>query len=345
MSTSTLHDLTFDHLQAMLVRDGLAAAHAKSLFRAVHLDWAEALLPEGFEPPVQRWLSGRENLLTHLKVRREVASGDGWTKKFLYGLPDGQEVESVLMGYPGRFTGCISTQVGCAMGCVFCATGQMGFRRHLAPGEIVAQAVALARYARDSHGDRLRNLVLMGMGEPLHNFDPVMRALDIITDNRGLNIGPARITISTVGHLPGIRKLAEHPRNYHLAVSLHGATDEERAALLPINKRWPLADLRAALEYYSERKGPEHKIFIAWTLIAGKNDSVEHAQRVVSFVKGLPVHINLIPLNPTDGFAADAPADSLTAAFQKVFQEAGIPSTVRQRRGIDVGAGCGQLKS
>jgi 23S rRNA (adenine2503-C2)-methyltransferase len=341
----TLHDLTFDGLQAVLEEAGLRPVHASAIFRAVHMDLQGTLDPQSFLPPIKRWMEEQKVGLTQLKILREIPSGDGWTRKFLYGLPDAQEVESVLMGYPGRFTGCISTQVGCAMGCVFCATGQMGFRRHLTAGEIVAQAIALARYARDNHQDRLRNLVLMGMGEPLHNFDPVMQALDIISDNRGLGIGPSKITISTVGHLPGIRKLAEHPKGYHLAVSLHGATDEERAALLPINKRWPLAALRETLDYYTAEKGPGHKIFVAWTLIAGKNDTVEHAHRIVAYLQGLPVHINLIPLNPTDGYAEDAPEDDRTQAFQRVFQEAGIPSTVRQRRGIDVGAGCGQLRA
>jgi 23S rRNA (adenine2503-C2)-methyltransferase len=345
VSATTLHDLTFAGLQARLQQDGVRPVHAKALFKAVHFDWQETLAPEGFVPPLQRWMVEHGVPLQKLELLREIHSGDGWTRKFLYGLGDKQEIESVLMGYPGRFTGCISTQVGCAMGCVFCATGQMGFRRHLTAGEIVAQAIYLARYARDAHQDRLRNLVLMGMGEPLHNFDPVMHALDILCDVRGLKLGPSRITISTVGHVPGIRKLAEHPKNYNLAVSLHGSTDEERSALLPINKRWPMAVLREALDYYVEQKGPEQKIFIAWTLIAGKNDTPDHARRILEFVKGLPVHVNLIPLNPTDGFEAEAPEDEPTDVFQKIIQDAGIPATVRQRRGIDVGAGCGQLRS
>jgi 23S rRNA (adenine2503-C2)-methyltransferase len=337
--------LNFNGLQSALQEAGLRPVHAAALFRALHFECRAKLVPGEFLPPVERWLGSGAVGTTELRVLREIASGDGWTRKFLFGLQDAQEIESVLMGYAGRFTGCISTQVGCAMGCVFCATGQMGFRRHLQVGEIVTQAIFLARYAKEHHQDRLRNLVLMGMGEPLHNFEAVMEALEIITDTRGLNIGPSRVTVSTVGHIPGIRKLAEHPRNYHLAVSLHGTTDEERAALLPINKRWPLAALRQALDYYMERKGPDHKIFVAWTLIEGKNDTEAHARRIVEYVRGLPVHVNLIPLNPTDGYGEDAPADSRTEQFQRILQDAGLPSTVRQRRGIDVGAGCGQLRA
>ena len=258
-------------------------------------------------------------------------------------LADGAEVEAVRMGFSGRFTACLSTQVGCAMGCVFCATGQMGFSRHLTAGEIVAQAHHVERGLRESHGERLRNIVMMGMGEPLHNFEPVMEALDIITDNRGLNIGPARVAISTVGHIPGILRLARHPKRYSLAVSLHGASDEERGKLIPVNKKWPLAELIDACREYTEIK--RARVFFAWTLIGGVNDSTDHAFRLAELLKGIDAHVNLIPLNATEGYEGEAPDETNVRKFQDIIQASGLPSTVRQRRGIDVAAGCGQLKA
>jgi 23S rRNA (adenine2503-C2)-methyltransferase len=273
----------------------------------------------------------------------DTASSDGFTRKYLLRLHDGAEVEAVQMGFPGRYTACLSSQVGCAMGCVFCATGQMGFSRNLTAGEIVAQAHHVERELRRTQGDTLRNIVMMGMGEPLHNFEPTIEALDIITDNRGLNIGPARVAISTVGYIPGIQKLARHPKRYSLAVSLHGASDEERGKLIPINKRWPLGELLEACREYSAIK--RARVFFAWTLIGGVNDSDDHAQRLADILKGMNAHVNLIPLNPTEGFDGQAPAEERVRAFQQIIQDAGLPSTVRQRRGIDVAAGCGQLKA
>ncbi len=344
MTSATLHDLTFAQMQSSLLEGGVKSMHASTLFRALHRGLVTGLGDETLAPPLRRWVEGRPGALLEVpEVTAETPSADGWTRKFLLRLRDGQEIESVLMGFPGRYTACLSTQAGCAMGCVFCATGQMGFVRHLSAGEIVAQALHVERHTREKHGEKVRNLVLMGMGEPLHNFDAVMHALDIITDTRGLNIGPARVSISTVGHVPGIRRLAAHPRGYHLAVSLHAASDEERSALLPVNRRWPLSELMDACREYSARK--QQKVFIAWTLIAGKNDTLDHAARLARLLQGMNVQVNLIPLNPTDGYAAGPPEASVVEAFQRFLQEAGIPSTVRQRRGIDVGAGCGQLRS
>jgi len=275
----TLHDLTHSQMQSRLLAEGVRAAHSLTLFKALHQELRTDLETAPFLAPLRRWLDAQPlPLLENPEVVSGTPSADGWTRKFLLRLRDGQEIESVLMGFPGRFTACLSTQAGCAMGCVFCATGQMGFVRHLSAGEMVAQALQVERHTRAHHGERVRNLVLMGMGEPLHNFDAVMDALEIITDTRGLNIGPARISISTVGHVPGILQLAQHPRRYHLAVSLHAASDKERNELLPMNRRWPLADLMEACREYSVRK--KQRVFIAWTLIAGKNDSPDHARRL-----------------------------------------------------------------
>jgi 23S rRNA (adenine2503-C2)-methyltransferase len=229
------------------------------------------------------------------------------------------------------------------MGCVFCATGQMGFVRHLRAGEIVAQVLHSQRALRTSGEAGLRNLVLMGMGEPLHNYDAVMTALEIITDRRGINLGPSRVTISTVGVVPGILRLAAEKQPYNLAVSLHGATEEERAALVPVSRRWPLGDLIAACRTYVETTG--RRIFFEWTLIAGTNDSPAHAERLAKLLTGLDAHVNLIPLNPTGGFPGSASDNAAVHGFSKLLRAAGIPTTIRQRRGIDVAAGCGQLRN
>ena len=335
----TLESLTFDELAERLQADGVSRAHTQPLYR-----WLQTGERGKFEPPLERWIDARAgDEFTQAEQVAETPSGDGWTRKFLLRLGDGAEVESVLMGYPGRFTACLSTQVGCAMGCVFCATGQMGFRRHLKAAEIIAQARHVAAELQKHHGEKLRNLVMMGMGEPLHNFDETMLALEHLTETRGMGIGASRVSISTVGHVDGIRRLAEHPKRYTLAVSLHGATDEERSKLIPINRRWPLAELMKACRDYSEIKG--QRVLVAWTLIGGVNDSDAHAQRLAALLEGMHVQVNLIPLNATEGFDGQAPEDDRVDAFQRILQDSGLPVTVRQKRGLDVAAGCGQLST
>ena len=340
----SLEGYNYRALEQILSSAGVNPVHAKPLFSAVHrrLVSKDLGVAEGILPPVARWLSGGDAPVLCPPMQTDCrTSSDGFTEKYMLRLADGAEVEAVRMGFSGRFTACLSTQVGCAMGCVFCATGQMGFSRHLTAGEIVAQAHHVERGLRESHGERLRNIVMMGMGEPLHNFESVMEALDIITDNRGLNIGPARIAISTVGHITGILKLARHPKRYSLAVSLHGASDEERGKLIPVNKKWPLAELIDACREYTAIK--RARVFFAWTLIGGVNDTTDHALRLAELLKGIDAHVNLIPLNATEGYGGEAPDATNVRKFQDIIQASGLPSTVRQRRGIDVAAGCGQL--
>ena len=344
MPSRSLAELTLADLQDKLIKDGIRPAHALALFSAIHREGIGGMQDcAKFPPPLHRWLKQGTWSLPMPEVISKTVSADGWTRKYLLRLTDGQTVETVLMGYPGRFTACLSTQVGCAMGCVFCATGQMGFTRNLQPGEIVTQVLHVQRELEELNGGRLRNLVLMGMGEPLHNFAHVMKALDILTEPGGANIGPSKISISTVGHVPGIRALSRHPKRYHLAVSLHAATDEERSALLPANQRWPLAELLEACREYSQITGD--KIFMAWTMIAGRNDSPEHARQLAKLLQEMKVQVNLIPLNITDGFSGTTTSETTVREFQSVLQLAGLPCTVRQRRGIDVDAGCGQLKT
>ena len=345
----SLHDLRFHDLEAELAAAGVSKSHARALFGATHrLADPNPADRTDFPPPLRRWLEiharpGGRLAPETPEITAEIPSTDGLTHKFLLKLRDGQTVETVAMGYPGRFTACLSTQAGCAMGCVFCATGQMGFVRHLRPGEIVAQALVAQRHLRAAGHSGLRNLVLMGMGEPLHNYDSVMQALEILCDTRGLNLGPSRISISTVGLVPAIRRMAEEKRPYHLAVSLHAASDAERSALLPVNQRWPLANLLEACRFYNQQTG--QRIFFGWTLIEGTNDSPDHAIRLAALLEGVNAHVNLIPLNPTPAFQGAPPEDAAGRAFQKILRASGIPSTIRQRRGIDVDAGCGQLRA
>ena len=347
MNTHSLHDLTFDQMEALLVSAGLRPLHAKTLWNALQYhSLTDPLSRLELAPPLRRWLEGSVNSgtwkLDVLPVSSDVRSSDGLTQKSLLKLADNQEIETVIMGYNNRHTACISTQAGCAMGCVFCATGQMGFSRHLRPGEIVAQ-VHHARRVLAEQQKRLRNLVFMGMGEPLHNYDAVMTALDIITHTSGINIGPSKVSISTVGVVPGILRLAEENRPYNLAVSLHATTDEERSAIVPANQRWPLSDLLAACRHYNTQTG--RRIFFAWTLIHGVNDTPDHAKRLAELLRGVDAHLNLIPLNRTTGYEGIESAEEDANAFHQFLQDAGYPCTIRQRRGIDVAAGCGQLRA
>ncbi|HTQ31584.1 MAG TPA: 23S rRNA (adenine(2503)-C(2))-methyltransferase RlmN [Opitutaceae bacterium] len=338
-----LYDLTRDELQRLLVRWNFSPVHAATLWRGLYLELAGSFdaMPE--VPAKVRARLAEETRVGLAPVVRATDSGDGFTRKFLLALGDGCVIETVLMRFTGRVTACVSSQAGCAMGCVFCATGQAGFQRQLTPGEIVAQAVHVARVlraAREPH--RLRNVVLMGMGEPLHNYEAVMRAVDILRDQNGLALAASRITLSTVGVVPGIVRLADEARPLHLAVSLHAATQEERAALVPVAKKWPLDELLAACRYYCEKTG--RRIFFEWTLIAGRNDSAAEARAVGRLLRGLPAQVNLIPLNPTAGYDGAPGRSEAARRFQKILaDEFSLPSTVRQRRGLDIAAGCGQL--
>jgi len=345
--SSHLLDLDFEELSVRLVADGVRAAHTRALWQALHRGGSfNPRDAKDLPSAVQSWLETHQGigvLVDHPEVAADIRSGDGRTRKLLLRLADGHEIETVIMGYPGRFTACLSSQVGCAMGCVFCATGQMGFVRHLRPGEIVAQALVAQRLLQADGETGLRNLVLMGMGEPLHNYDGVIRALKIIGDRRGMGLAESRMTVCTVGIVPEIHRLARENLPYNLALSLHAATDEERSALVPVNQRWPIAELLDACRAYSEATG--RKVFFGWTLIAGKNDTPEHARQVAALLRGMNAHLNLIPLNPTEGYTGCTSDEGAADRFSGIVQQAGIPCTIRQRRGIDVAAGCGQLRS
>ncbi len=327
----------FDEL---LTRWGQPRYRASQVWQAVYRDLAASPAEITTIPKSLRDRLAAEFTFSSLTPLVEARSTDGQTRKYLFGLPDGRQIESVLMGYERRRTTCISTQAGCAMGCVFCATGQMGFRRHLTAGEIVEQVLWFARELKPQD-DHLTNIVVMGMGEPFHNYDATLAAVDLLNDPDGFNFGARRITISTVGLAPMIERFAEEKRQVNLAVSLHAATDDLRTEMLPINKKYPLAVLFAAVRKYYETT--RRRVTFEWALIQGKNDTPVQARALSVLAKGLPCHVNVIPLNPTRDYAGQATTRERAIAFKEALEGYGIPCTIRVRRGIDINAGCGQL--
>jgi 23S rRNA (adenine2503-C2)-methyltransferase len=273
----------------------------------------------------------------------QVSDGET-TRKWLFRTPDGVAIEAVLMGYPNRATLCISSQAGCALGCTFCATGQFGFDRHLEAGEIVAQ-VAWAQAFMRRHGmpgvpRRVTNIVFMGMGEPLANYDRVREAIRRIVEVMGMSA--RSITVSTVGLIPGMRRLADEPWQVNLAVSLHAADDELRSTLVPINRRYPIADLEDAAAEYFEKKG--RRVSLEWTMLDGVNDSIEQAEKLAPIALRLRAHVNLIAMNPTP-LSTDRPSEQRAIdRFAGRLAELGVNVTIRDTRGRDIDAACGQLR-
>jgi 23S rRNA (adenine2503-C2)-methyltransferase len=277
-------------------------------------------------------------------VEIEQSADGGTTRKWLFRAPDGAAIEAVLMGYPKRATLCISSQAGCALACTFCATGQFGFERHLEPGEIVAQVAYAQAFLRQigmpGTPDHLTNIVFMGMGEPLANYDRVREALRRMIEVMG--ISARSITVSTVGIVPGIRRLAREPWPVYLAVSLHAADDELRTSLVPINRRYPLAELEKAAWEYFEAKG--RRLSIEWTMMDGVNDTLEQADRLASIARRLRAHVNLIALNPTPLSEQRASSQLHIEEFAHALRGRGVNVTVRDTRGRDIDAACGQLR-
>ncbi|GIW14008.1 MAG: putative dual-specificity RNA methyltransferase RlmN [Tepidiforma sp.] len=301
------------------------------------------LLPAG----LRKELGERLTLSPAREVRR-VVSDDGLTTKLLLEMPDGTLIETVLMEYPPsraggrrRSTVCVSTQAGCAMGCVFCATGQMGFERNLGAGEIVAQVVHLARLLR-ARGEHVTNVVFMGMGEPLANYAATMRAVRILTDPRAFGLGQRHVTISTVGVIRGIDRLAEEGLQVGLAISLHAPNDALRRRLVPTAGPHSVRELMAAAKRYFERTG--RRVTFEYALIAGENDSDETARELVRLVRGSGAHVNLIPVNPTAG-GFRRPSRQRVLAFERILREGGVNCTVRVEKGTEISAACGQLRT
>lgn len=283
-----------------------------------------------------------ERLPLALEVVTESTGDGGETVKWLWSLDDGTRVETVLMHYADRSTVCVSSQAGCAMGCTFCATGQAGFDRQLTAGEIVEQVVRAARRAKDD-GRRLSNIVFMGMGEPLANYDATWAAVERLHGDLGRSA--RSITISTVGIVPGIRRLADAALPVNLAVSLHAADDRLRDELVPINKRYPLSVLMDACAGYLMAKG--RRLSFEWALIDGVNDRDVDADLLIERSHSLPLaaHVNLIPLNPTPGYAVRGTPMRRVRAFRDRLRAGGVNATVRATRGTDIDAACGQLRA
>jgi 23S rRNA (adenine2503-C2)-methyltransferase len=342
MKQPFIYDLTFDELQALLKTWGEPAYRARQIWQGLYQQLWKS--PEEFSslPKSLREKMAAELRFEALTPDTVLHSSDRETVKTLFMLPDQRAIEAVLMNYDERRTLCISTQAGCAMGCVFCATGQMGFKRHLSSGEIVAQVLYYARQLKE-HGETVTNVVMMGMGEPFHNYDATLQAIDRLNDPNGFNLGARRFTISTVGLVPMIRKFADEKRQVNLAISLHAANDEQRSSMLPVNRKYPIKDLIQACREYVDKTG--RRITFEWALIRDVNDTPEHAGELARLIKGLMCHVNVIPLNPTQKFPGQATTRERAEAFCAVLTKAGIPCTIRIRRGIDIQAGCGQLAS
>jgi 23S rRNA (adenine2503-C2)-methyltransferase len=271
---------------------------------------------------------------------RTIQSADGQTVKTLFRLHDGCLIEAVLMMYEARRTLCISSQSGCGLGCSFCATGQMGLSRNLTSGEIVEQVLYFARKLA-LEGDHVTNVVMMGMGEPFVNYGQVMSALERLNDPSGFGLGARRMTISTVGLVPQIKRFADAQCQYNLAVSLHTVDDALRSQLMPINQKYPVATLLDACRYYVEKTN--RRLTFEYALIDGVNDSVDDARALAQHIRGMLCHINLIPLNPTRDYAKSGSHGDQAKVFCDVLEEYHISCTIRLRRGLEIGAGCGQL--
>jgi len=345
MSLPALTGLSPDALAAWLKDAGEPSFRAGQILewvwkkKVVSFD-AMTNLPTGLRDKLAA--NFRLGALTHTATQGSADT----TRKFLFRLHDGRYVESVLIpANPAlygeksdRRTLCVSSQVGCAYGCKFCASGLAGFTRHLDPSEIVGQVLA----AEQLSGERVDNLVFMGMGEPLANLENLLAAISLITGEKTLHLGARHLTISTSGLVPQIRQLAEHPQQIRLAISLHGATDEVRQQIMPINRKWPVAELFESLDYWNSLKN--QKLTLEYILIDGVNDSLEQAAILARHARRLHAKVNLIPYNTVEGLDWKRPSDTRCRAFRDILKNAGVSATLRLEKGHDIDAACGQLR-
>ena len=325
-------------IEALVAATGLPAYRGRQIFRWVHRRGATDFAGMTDLPlDLRRQLDEQFRLETPEVAGREIST-DG-TTKFLLALADGRHIESVFIPDTPARTFCISTQVGCAMRCAFCLTGKMGMVRNLTPGEIAGQVRVLAREL--GLLDAPFNIVLMGMGEPLHNYDATMSALRILADEHGLGLPARRVTLSTVGVLPALERLASEPYMPNLAVSLHATTEAVRDALVPVNRKYGLADLIEACRRFPVKR--RERITFEYVLLAEVNDTPADARRLVKLLAGLRAKVNLIPLNAAAGIPFERPADTRVDAFARILAEKGVTVSVRKSRGRDIRAACGQL--
>ena len=332
-----LKGMSLAEMEAWVKEEGLPAYRARQVRH-----WVFNARVRHFEemsnlPKSLRAQLARKARINHLEeIKREV-SRDG-TTKYLFKLEDGHTIETVLIPERGHFTLCVSSQAGCAMRCLFCLTGKQGLKRNLMAAEIVDQVVHVKRSMKDP--DRLTNIVLMGMGEPLANYDAVLRALDNLIAEDGMNFFHRTVTLSTCGLVPQIQKLGQETK-VNLAVSLNAADDETRNYLMPVNRTYPLAKLVSVLKAFPLPN--RRMITFEYILIRGMNDSDEDAMKLVSLLKGLRAKVNLIPLNPHPGLRLEAPAPERILRFQEILVRNHFTAIIRKSKGQDISAACGQL--
>ena len=341
---SDLKPLIFDRskssLEEWLTSNGQPSYRATQIWKAIYQHFKAA--PEEITtlPADLRGVLEDNFDFAALDPVRKIESADKQTIKTLFKLRDGQYIEAVLMYYDQRRTLCISSQSGCGMGCSFCATGQMGFRRNLTSGEILAQVLYYARILAAKE-DHVTNVVVMGMGEPFHNYDNVMEAMDRLNDPEAFGLGARHITISTVGLIPKIRQFADANTQINLAISLHTVDNDLRSKMMPVNKKYRVEDLLEACRYYVKKTN--RRVTFEYALIEGVNDSDGDAEALAKKLRGMLCHVNLIPLNPTRGFEKQGTQADQVKSFAAILEKHHIPCTVRIRRGIEIQAGCGQL--
>ena len=333
-----LAELEVEELEAQLDALGVAPFHARQLYRWIYRHGVSDIdRMTDLGRPLRAMLKA-EFVLTTPRIVKDEVSVDG-TRKFLLELADRRQIEAVFIPDTPAMTFCISTQVGCAMSCGFCLTGKMGLVRNLTAGEIAGQVRVLA--AATGLLDRAFNIVLMGMGEPLHNYDNTLKALRMLHSEHGLAVSPRRITLSTVGIVPGLDRLAREPLMPNLAISLHATTDQARTALVPPNRKYPLQEILAACRRFPLKK--RSRITFEYVLLAGVNDSPEDAHRLVKLLAGIKSKVNLIPLNAAPGIPYERPSDEQINRFAEILADGHLTVSVRKSRGRDIRAACGQL--
>jgi 23S rRNA (adenine2503-C2)-methyltransferase len=331
----------FDHERQEIAATLQPPFRATQIYKSVYQRWLGDFELMTDLPKTERKTLAEEWDIQLPAIHRRFESIDG-TRRYLIRLPDGEMAETVYIPEETRNTTCISSQVGCALACTFCLTGQLGLKRHLTAGEIVTQAMIAQRDNLDWPMRDSFNIVMMGMGEPLHNYDNVMKALRILHDEHGMNMSMTRITLSTAGILPGIQRLAEEPVIPNLAISLTGATNEKRNALMPINRKYPIEQLMDAVRRFPLKH--RQRVTFEYVLLKGVTDAVEDAHALVRLMKGLPAKVNLIPLNEAEELHYSRPSDVTVERFQQILIDNHISAFVRKNRGNDISAACGQLQ-
>jgi len=342
MPEPMLFDCSLDELQSLLARFGHPPYRAQQIWHAVYRELVSSYDEISTLPAALRRLLSERAPIATLRDVEALASEDGRTEKTLFRLADGESIETVVMTYDSRRTACISSQVGCTMGCPLCATGRSGFARNLTTGEVVAQVVHAAR-TFSAQGTRLSNVVYMGMGEPFANYDVTLKSIRILNDPHGLGLGARSFTVSTVGIVPGINRFGREGLQANLAISLHAASDALRNRLVPVNRQYPLDVLLAACRRYTERT--HRRLTFEIALIAEVNDAASQAHEAAARLSGLLCHVNLIPFNPIPGLSWTSSSGERVRRYAKILEDGGVATTIRLSRGTDIQAGCGQLRA